>query len=228
MDLLATWLTNHHALHPKPHAIHVEKWDILPKFGRSGQKEVREALINELTVLYMDNAVQDKIQCTVHVDADEHSYDVELIVDTGSSVSIRPLSIYQNLFSACELAKPTVTLCTYSKERIPVIGQLHATVTHEGHSAKCSFMVVESGAALLGLNLFVALHMCIEGNKVIPNVNLKGSPDTKPTVPIAMALTAPEAQVQEDGCAEGFVHKIQLKPHAIPVQQKLRRLPFSV
>ena len=32
VDLLATWLINHHALQPKPHASHVEKWDILPKF----------------------------------------------------------------------------------------------------------------------------------------------------------------------------------------------------
>ena len=113
-----------------------------------------------------------RIKSTVHVDADEHSLDVELIVDTGSPVSILPMSMYQNLFSTCELAKPTVTLCTYSKEKIPVIGDSHATVTHEGHSAKCSFMVVESGAALLRLNLFVALHMCIKGNKVIPAANL--------------------------------------------------------
>ena len=69
------------------------------------------------------------------------------------------------------------------------------------HPAKCSFMVVESGAALLGLNPFVALHMCIEGNKVIPAANPKGSSDPEPAVPIAMPLTAPEAQVQEVGCA---------------------------
>ena len=198
------------------------------KVCRSGQREVREVLINELTVLYMNDAVQDKILCTVHVDANEHSHDVELIVDTGSSVSILPVSIYQNLFPTCELAKPTVTLCTYSKEKIQVIGQLHATVTHEGHSAKCSFMVVESGAALLGLNLFVALHMCIEGNKVIPAAKPNVCPDPESAVPVAPPLIAAEAQVQEVGCAKGFVHKIQLMPHAIPVQQKLRRLPFSV
>ena len=89
-------------------------------------------------------------------------------------------------------------------------------------------MVVESGAALLGLNMFVALHMCIDGNKVITAANPSGSPDPKPTLPVTMPLTAPETQVREIGCAKGFVHKIQLKPHAIPVQQKLRRLPFSV
>lgn len=58
-------------------------------------------------------------------------------------------------------------------------------------------MVVESGAALLGLNLCVALHMCIEGNKVIPTANTNGSPDPEPTVPIVTPLSAPDAQVQE-------------------------------
>lgn len=92
------------------------------KVCRSGQKEVREVLINELTMLYMDNAVQDKIQCTVHVDADEHSHDVELVVDTGSSVSILPVSMYQNLFSTCELAKSTVTVYILKREKYQLLG----------------------------------------------------------------------------------------------------------
>lgn len=103
---------------------------------------MREVLINELTVLSMNDAVQDKILCTVHIDANGHSHDVELIVHTGSSVSILPVGMCQDLFPTCELAKPTVILCTYSREKIPVIGYLHATVTHQGRSAECSFMVV--------------------------------------------------------------------------------------
>lgn len=88
-------------------------------------------------------------------------------------------------------------------------------------------MVVESGVTLLGLNMFVALHMCIEGDKVI-TANPSGSPDPKSILPVPIPLSAPETKVREIGCAKGFVHKIQLKPYAIPVQQKLRRLPFSV
>lgn len=48
---------------PKPHAIHVAK-------------EVHEVLINELTVLHMNDAAQDKMLCTVHADANEHCHDV--------------------------------------------------------------------------------------------------------------------------------------------------------
>ncbi|XP_026202834.1 uncharacterized protein LOC113153427 [Anabas testudineus] len=94
------------------------------KVCRSAKKEVRELQINELTVLYMNDTVQDKILCTVHVDANGHSHDVELIVDTGSSVSILPVRTYLDFFPTCELAKPTVSLCTYSKCRKDVIPEL--------------------------------------------------------------------------------------------------------
>lgn len=68
----------------------------------------------------MNDVVQDKILCTVHSDANVHSHDIEVIVDTGSSVSILLVSIYQNLYPTCELANRTVTLRTYTKETIPV------------------------------------------------------------------------------------------------------------
>lgn len=70
-----------------------------------------------------------------------HFHDIELIVDKGSSVSIISVSMYKTLFPTCELAKPTVTLLTYSKQ-LTVMGSLHATVTHAGHSTTGSLMVV--------------------------------------------------------------------------------------
>ncbi len=73
-------------------------------------------MISELTVFYMNDAVQDKILCTVQVNANGHSHDVELIVDTGASVSIIPESIYQTLFPTCVLAEPTVTVHIFKRE----------------------------------------------------------------------------------------------------------------
>lgn len=54
----------------------------------SAQKEVREIVINELIVLSMNNTVQDKILSTVEVAVNGRCNEVELIVDTGSVVSI--------------------------------------------------------------------------------------------------------------------------------------------
>lgn len=84
------------------------------KVCRSAQKDVCEIVINELTVLYMTDTVRDEI-CTVHIDADGHSHEVELIVDTGSSVSIIPESIYHTNFPTCKLSEPTVNLFTLFK-----------------------------------------------------------------------------------------------------------------
>ncbi|KAL2102010.1 hypothetical protein ACEWY4_003771 [Coilia grayii] len=70
------------------------------KVCRSAQRDVREVVMNEMTVLYMtENAVRDKILCTVRVDAGGHSHDIELIVGTGSCVSIRPERIYKRPIS---------------------------------------------------------------------------------------------------------------------------------
>ena len=97
--------------------------------------------------------------------ANGYSYDIELMVDTGSSITIIPENTYQILFTTCDLAEPTVTLLTYSREKTSVKGCMHATVTHDGHSTTGSFVLIKSGTALLGLHLIVALHMCIEGAK---------------------------------------------------------------
>ncbi|KAK7910413.1 hypothetical protein WMY93_015097 [Mugilogobius chulae] len=50
----------------------------------------------------------------------------------------------------------------------------------------------------------------------------------EPSVPDTKQANASEVMVQEIGCAKNFVHKVQIMPNAVPVQQKLRRLPFSV
>lgn len=115
-----------------------------------------------------------------------------------------------------------MTLCTYSKEVIPVLGCLLG----------CSFMVVESGAALPGLSLFNALHMSIEGRKVVDFTSASASSATKctaaiPLTPLAALPASLVTPIQYIACAKGFVHKIKLVPNAIPVQQKLRRLPSS-
>lgn len=194
---------------------------------RSAQKEVREVVINEPTVLYMNNAVQDKILCTVQVTVNGRCKEVELIVDTGSSVSIIPEDIYRTCFSECVLTEPTFALVSYAKEKISVKGCLKAVISHDNHSAVGTLVVVESGAALLGLDLFQALQMRLEGRKVVT----AGTPPT-PTVQNAAPETVsdhvPEVSVQEVGYAKNFIHKVHIQPDAVPVRQKLRRLAFSV
>lgn len=90
--------------------------------------------------------------------------------------------------------------------------------------------MVKSGASLLGLYLFLALYMCIEGNKFVTATSRDDPFDPPtvqraPTIPSTVPQTALETRVQEMECATG---KLQLKTDAVPVQQKLRRLPVFV
>lgn len=72
--------------------------------------------------------------------------------------------------------------------------------------------MVKSGTALLGLDLVAALHMHIEGTKVISTTSSEGTPtvQTTPAAACSTSQAVAEIQVQEIGCAKGFVHKIKL------------------
>ena len=75
----------------------------------------------------------------------------ELLVDTGSSVSIIPETLYNRHFSACPLTLPEVKLVTYLKENIPVLGCLKATVSMDSATAPAFLYVVhgpDQGAEL--------------------------------------------------------------------------------
>lgn len=107
---------------------------------------------------------------------------------------------------------------------------MHATLNYDGHSTTGSFIVVKLGTALLGLGFFVALHMCIEGTKVVTVTGPNDPPTVQraPTVPCTTPQNTPEIETQAIESAKRFVHKIHLKPDAVPVQQRLKRLLFSV
>lgn len=74
----------------------------------------------------------------------------ELIVNTGSSVSIIIENTCHTLFPKYVLAELTFALGTYAKENISVKGCLKAIICHDGYSSAGTLVVVESSAALLG------------------------------------------------------------------------------
>ena len=133
--------------------------------------------------------------CTVQVNAREHTHDDELIMDTGSSVSIIPESMYRTLFP--------IVLLTYSRQKVPVKGCMHATITYNGHITTGSFVVVKSGTALLELDLFLALHMCI---KVYTVVTATSPTDLNVQCASTIPSTSPQLH-QRLGCWRWDVQK---------------------
>lgn len=152
---------------------------------------VREVVVPEFTVLCVDDhklvtAACDKITCKMNIETPQgNSQVLELIVDTGASVSILPEAIYKEHFAPCALTEPKVKLVTYAKGDLPVIGCLQFSVKVANNDRKVpgSFFIVKDGSSLLGLDLIKALNIDIIAGKVINKGEdpARGSPASKQT-----------------------------------------------
>ncbi|CAI5660563.1 unnamed protein product [Oreochromis niloticus] len=202
---------------------------------KSAVAVVREVVVPEFTVLCVDDhklmtAACDKITCKMNIETLQgHSQVLELIVDTGASVSILPEAIYKEHFAPCALTEPKVKLVTYAKGDLPVIGCLQASVRVANNDRKVpgSFFIVKDGSPLLGLDLIKALNIDIIAGKVINKGEdlARGSPASKQT---CMVNNIDSSSSHHLGAVKGFVHKVQVNKTVQPVRQKLRRLPLSI
>lgn len=156
--------------------------------------------------------LKDKIKCTATILTASASVHMELIVDSGSSVSILPKSVYEKHFIKDSLLPPSVKLVTYSRDPIPVLGCLRVMVTKDNVSCKTSIFIVECGSALLGMDLIKGLHVRFEGSSILSTASV--SP--------VMGLSA-SGPVSKLGCAKGYLHKVKISSNVTPVCQKLRR-----
>jgi len=90
--------------------------------------EVREIELPEITVLFMEYSacIPSKTNTVTISTSDSHICVVDLVVDSGSFVSILPYSTYACHSSCFVLSQPTAKLVTYPKSQIPVVGCLLA------------------------------------------------------------------------------------------------------
>lgn len=192
--------------------------------AQSNTREVHEIELPEVTVLYTEYPDRPpSITSTVTIStAADQAFVVNLVVDTGSSVSILPYSTYACHFSNVALSQPTARLVTYAKVQIPVVGCLSANVSLHDYTVPATFFIVEKGTPLMGRDLMSALHVRIENNQVLPSNALS---DLAPPVPV---LQCTVADLTEFGCAKDFVHRVKLDETVTHVRQKLHRLPLSV
>ncbi|XP_023806938.1 uncharacterized protein K02A2.6-like [Oryzias latipes] len=187
---------------------------------------VKEVELPEYTLLLVDRSVTSGgIQVTVNIKVAESSQSMKLTVDTGAAVSILPLCIYEEKFKGAPLHQPTVQLVTYSRTSIPVIGCMEAIVHIQNLEKPATFHIVDSGTALMGRDLIAAFNLRIEGNAAyLPSTHFLSLPSA---ALMECSVSQPAAPATL-GCAVGFIHKVKVLQTAVPVRQKLRRLPFSV
>ena len=126
-----------------------------------GSKQVHKVIVPNVIVLSVDNRARDadKRMCSVQVTAaGGEPMDIELLLHTGSAVSILPESIDLQCFNHVSLTEAKLHLVSYLRNPIPVRGCLHADVTFENYCAPAEFYILWSGTAILGRETWL-LHL---------------------------------------------------------------------
>ncbi len=173
--------------------------------------------VYEIELPELVNVLIDKIKCTATITT--ASVPVELIVDSGSSVSILPKFVYKTYFKKDSLLPPSVKLVTYSRDSIPVLGRLPVTVTKNDVNCETSIFIVESGTALLGMDLINGLHLHFGGSSILTKSA------QSPVYVMGLSASVPVAKL---GCAKGFLHKVKISSNVAPVRPKLKACVLTI
>ncbi|XP_028418795.1 uncharacterized protein K02A2.6-like [Dendronephthya gigantea] len=90
-----------------------------------------------------------------------NTYPIEMELDTGSSVSLIPEKLFESKFKeSMPLKRSSVTLRTFTGERVPVLGEAEVQVGYESQRMKLPLLVVKGeGPPLLGRNWLAKLRL---------------------------------------------------------------------
>ncbi len=92
-----------------------------------------EITVLDVTVLNAEHSARDcgEIMCTVQICASTgQTRDIQLTVDTGSAVSILPMSIFTGSFNQAPLSPPKLSLVLFGGAAIEVKGCLPASISY--------------------------------------------------------------------------------------------------
>lgn len=157
-------------------------------------------------VLYTEySAHTPSITSTVTIStSDSQTCVVDLVLDTGSFVSILPYSTYACHFRT-PFSRPTARHVTYLKAQILVVGCLSAKLSLHDRSDSAMFYIVDKRTPL----------MRIENNQVLPPNAL---PVPASPVPDFQYIVGETTDFEY---AKNFIHHIRLDETITPVCQKM-------
>ncbi|CAM5138642.1 unnamed protein product, partial [Eretmochelys imbricata] len=142
------------------------------------------------------------------------SHSIQLMLDTGSAVSILPDSIYLHYFKDVPLTEPKLQLVCYLKNHIPVHGCLPAIVTFGDGCVTAEFYIVHKGTPILGRDLLAALNLRVVNGRI-------DLPQQSTLVVHTPVSAGTQHQVEEKlSCAYGFLHKVKMQNNVMPELRK--------
>ncbi|UYV79234.1 hypothetical protein LAZ67_17001685 [Cordylochernes scorpioides] len=147
-----------------------------------------------------------KLEMDLNVNGGTSNVLIKFLVDTGSSVSLIPETLYTKYSEKIKLNPASVALKSYTQQAIDVLGDLPAKIKHDNTVVHTLLHVVRADSPILGLELFNKLGLSIKDGKVN---QITESSKILETLPFAKDIE----------------YKIFADTNVPPVQQKLRRLP---
>ena len=142
-------------------------------------------------------------------------------LDTGAAVSIISRDMKEKYFPSTPLQMSRVVLCTYTNERMGVVGELNVEVGDKGQEKKLKLYVVEQeGPTLFGRNWLEQIQL---DWKAIQWASAESHEDMKPLIDKYNNVFSDEL-----GAITGFEAHLEVKPQATPVFCKARPILFSL
>ena len=143
-------------------------------------------------------------------------------VDTGAAVSIMPEENFRYHFPNELISKSTLQLKTYTKDKLPVIGEVKVPVSYNNQKGEFVLYIVKGkGPKLLGHNWLAYLTLdwkvlAVSVNYVAPNRLER--------------LLHEYADVLCDklGTLNSMTAKLHVQPNAVPKFHKAHPVPFSM
>ncbi|XP_077537405.1 uncharacterized protein LOC144149627 isoform X1 [Haemaphysalis longicornis] len=159
------------------------------------------------------------------VQAEVSGVTMQLLVDTGASVSFMTAEDFKRHFSKLYvLSKASVYLWNFSKQRIGIRGSFQAPVQVLQRSCSVTFYVTDKGTSLLGLDAIQQLGIQIDGAPLTCRLASVCAVQCPVNVPPGFE----HLFNGELGLVKDASHKIQRRPGVTPVASKLRRLPLAL
>ena len=174
---------------------------------------------NDLKLFMIGEKSSPPIEVEVQIDGQP----LHMEVDTGAAVSIVSEETVKRLFPTASLNKSSVTLRTYTEERMRVCGEFQAQVRYGTQERSLTVVVVSgAGPSLFGRNWLK--HLRLDWQKISSISAVPGPPKR------LESLLNQHSEVFRDelGTVRSFEAKLQVRPDAKPKFWKARAVPFSI
>ena len=199
---------------------HIRRACRQPKKPRRSQpvqfvQRVTDSETDPICVVYQ---VGDNSTDSWKVDVEIDGKPLRMEVDTGAKVSLVSEKTYRSLFGDAPLQKASTNLCTYSGERLAVLGKKMVTVTHNSRSVKLPLVIVkEDGPSLFGYGWLKEIQL---DWKTVFQI---GKPKLHEVLRQYEEVFKPEL-----GTLQGYEAKIYVEQQATPRYCKARNVPYAL